>query len=233
MATVQDTLFTYPKYDRSMNKRFNNGICVEDNCEKQNNGLGLRCRSCMEKKRAAEGRVCAYETCERGVSAKGYCSGHYQQYRAGAPLKALRDPANYAMRHVTTHGYVAVKRPEHPSANQHGYVNEHRVVMEEYLGRLLTDSENVHHRNGNRQDNRIENLELWVTKQPAGQRPVDLVRYAREILATYESELTKHAMLQERDSNQHRVPPRPRATSGRPLRKMRARTRTTQDKAVN
>lgn len=40
-------------------------------------------------------------------------------------------------------------------------------------------------KNGNKQDNKIENLELWVTKQPKGQRPQDLIEYTKWILKTY------------------------------------------------
>jgi len=57
--------------------------------------------------------------------------------------------------------------------------------MEKQLGRQLWDGENVHHRNGVRSDNRPENLELWVVRQPAGQRPEDLVAWARTILSRY------------------------------------------------
>jgi uncharacterized protein (DUF1330 family) len=59
-----------------------------------------------------------------------------------------------------TQGYVRIWNPEHPMSRKDGYVPAHRIIMAEHIGRMLKTEEHVHHINGNRQDNRIENLEL-------------------------------------------------------------------------
>lgn len=58
--------------------------------------------------------------------------------------------------------------PDHPKANKYGYVLEHRVIMENHLGRVLNDNELVHHINENTKDNRIENLEVVTNKKHVG-----------------------------------------------------------------
>lgn len=86
-------------------------------------------------------------------------------------------------------GYVIMYRPDHPNAwPSNGLVAEHIVVMSDLLGRPLRPGENVHHKNGVRNDNRPTNLELWTTMQPAGKRVAELVDWARQILDLYADE---------------------------------------------
>lgn len=75
--------------------------------------------------------------------------------------------------------------PDHPRAGKGQYVFEHILVMENVIGRYLGPDESVHHRNGVRDDNRPQNLELWCRPQPTGIRASDAVLWAREILARY------------------------------------------------
>lgn len=102
-------------------------------------------------------------------------------------LRKEKDLARRKEKIITATGYVLVRQPDHPRASKKtGRIREHILVMEKILGRHLLPGEEVHHKNGVRSDNDPENLELWVVSQPRGQRPQDLVEWAKEILKKYE-----------------------------------------------
>lgn len=131
---------------------------------------------------------CSVDGCSDSHYSSDFCQFHYHRQYSGRPLDGPRkrnERVPGVSKRASSHGYVDVWHPDHPAAIGGGFVREHRLVMERQLGRSLLPNESVHHRNGVRHDNRPENLELWVKTQPAGQRPEDLVEWARALLAIY------------------------------------------------
>lgn len=87
--------------------------------------------------------------------------------------------------YIGRNGYRLISRPTHENSQKSGKILEHVFIMSTYLGRPLNKGESVHHKNGIRNDNRIENLELWHKGQPAGQRVEDKISWAKVFLETY------------------------------------------------
>lgn len=125
---------------------------------------------------------CEVVGCGKRRIALGLCQMHYERKRKGLPNWA--DPSEWKKRDGAGHlsprdGYVTIYVDRKK-------VKEHRHLMELKIGRPLLRQEDVHHKNGVRHDNRIGNLELWSHSQPRGQRAVDKLAWAREIIALYQ-----------------------------------------------
>ncbi len=119
-------------------------------------------------------RQCSIDGCEGDSHARSWCYRHYERWKAYgdplAPLRRGRDGDGW--RGLNNNGYVVLKC-------RGVTVLEHRQVVEEIIGRPMMPEETVHHKNGIKDDNRPENLELWIGTR-SGQRVADLVAFIVE-----------------------------------------------------
>jgi hypothetical protein len=114
---------------------------------KKNHLTRIKCSNCGEEKQRRLSRL--------GWK-KMFCdSSCYSKWKRGKNSPLWRGGVR-----VDKDGYILVHNPDHPLRDRSNYVREHRLAMEKHIGRLLNKQEIVHHVNGIRKDNRIENLVL-------------------------------------------------------------------------
>lgn len=134
--------------------------------------------------------LCGVDECDRSAVARHMCTKHYQQWKRGLAGGARHQELSQRRtnldpyQHVSPDGYIIIQDGQR-------HWPEHRLVMECELGRRLLRTENVHHINGDRADNRVENLEVWSSSQPSGQRVPDKIQWALELLTQYAPELLR------------------------------------------
>jgi hypothetical protein len=146
-------------------------ISLFHKCASRSDGLQFKCIDCENEIRKMGWTPCI--DCGRSGPAKNLrcnrCEGlnrrgiNHHQYTTG--------------KNINNHGYVILTgKHDHPNSYSNGSMLEHVFIVSEDIGRALLKGEMVHHKNGIRTDNRIENLELCWT-QPPGQRVEDLISY--------------------------------------------------------
>lgn len=185
-------------YQRDRLTRINGGACMFDGCCKPimnvehqlcsgHYGQMLRGATLVPLKEPRGNGACYVDQCGRPITAKRLCHTHYRSWleTGSAGDSRIRAKAGRGNRRWTdpTTRYVYISGGVGKSEL------EHRFVMAQHLGRPLLPTENVHHLNGDRTDNRLENLELWTKSQPAGQRVSDKVTWAIELLEFYAPEV--------------------------------------------
>ena len=132
---------------------------------------------------------CKIESCEGFNHGGGYCQKHkYRLEKYGGIDDKLLKQRPRGSGSIDKHGYKIVVCPEWLGYRKNYRIPEHRLVMSEHLGRRLLPDETVHHKNGIRTDNRLENLELWSSSHPAGQKVEDKLLWAHEIIDLYEGQ---------------------------------------------
>jgi len=166
-------------------KHYGNGWCNTHYTRWRRNGDPLVNK---KPKTPAEERskICSQDDCERKNQGRSLCGMHWARWkRHGDPTFVTKRTNNPSI-----DGYIRIRVSGKAMV-------QHRHIMEQHLGRKLLSEENVHHINGNRSDNRIENLEIWDTRQPKGQRVSDKIEYALEILEHYAPDLLKEKKCQQ------------------------------------
>ena len=161
--------------------------------EARNTFTCANCGETLSRSRKPGGRIYAQQK---------YCSRKCKgEYRKKLALQRY-DDGDYK-KHVKRNGYVWISVPSLVTGKKYS-IMEHRHNMSRKLGRVLLSDETVHHINGIRADNRLENLELFNSRHGPGQRVIDKVQFAIEVLTLY-PEFARQAGYELRPIEHHRL----------------------------
>lgn len=168
-------------------------ICSIEGCNKEHRARGMCVTHYYQWRYTDDAKPifgeCSVEGCNNLSVMLGLCVMHNLRHRrTGDVGTAQRKRAIAGTGCLNSDGYRVVYRKGHPNADVNGQIKEHTLVMSEMIGRALLPDETVHHRNGIRDDNRPENLELRASHHPRGQTPEDLLEWAKEIIKRYGGE---------------------------------------------
>lgn len=176
--------------ERPKTNTYGKGLC--DTCRSSPIIREVLCRRCRKNFETTTGnRICnpcsykksGFDKCPKCSNDKDRrakqckpCYNSSPNKGGGRPIDDNKD------RIYDSNGYVLIRAKDGKGRR----LREHRYIMEQRLGRKLFPNEEVHHKNGQRDDNNPSNLELWAKSQPAGQRVKDLLDWAHKLIDLYE-----------------------------------------------